>query len=424
MANNFDQIQKAHNVLSSVKDSMYVDLEVDDDIIDELEEHSVFYVTFTPDYKAIKNTFINSPYKKKLSDGSIVDIPAKQRGKFSKFATKRVITDIAERLMEDEYRRGVGKNRYPLGRWRIEVGFLNPSQTHYGATTDISIGQLLVYLLAYGYDPLMTARDPRYKSRIEKEMAKAIMGTRNDYFMLGRRVSIRPLLESIAKRIRNDICAYIEGGNKPALDSKTIRNRKYKQSSDPSLYPEGISEPLEESGELESLVWYRVIGESRYLLERERLNREIEERKEAKEREAKRLEEAKKNGSNRTFKDYKESGKQHEVKNRKTLTEDEVQEQQDRLAMAEEERKPKGGKRAGRFWGMNPNTYRDAITITRIILLETKGSAAILKMLKEQNQFTDDDVNAFGIAKQFLTNHAMSIGVPSLKEFLQSMGII
>lgn len=222
-------------------------------IVDSLEEGAMFYVTYRP----------------KLG-GSSVSLLRRTHNKITEMNLKgtKLPEELKMRSLIEEWNYAKSNEEVERAKanWAIVVGFLNPEQLHYGvAGNDVPYSFLIPELLNKGYDPLMTIRRKDYVSKVEAEMGEAMVVELNKWIMsegkgLGIAQNIGLKLRRIAERVRDDAEDYIIGGEKPALDMSTIYSRRYKASKYHSLYPNGIEEPLSETGNLTLDLQVKVIS--------------------------------------------------------------------------------------------------------------------------------------------------------------------
>lgn len=238
------------------------------------KEQGLYYVTITPDFYSCRNLIRLDPYKiyatsKDAADRSFREIlkseparaPSWIKGR-SKFAPKSSITKTVERMVEMHTMRKYG-TKIPLGRWRIEVGITNPYAIHRGVVGNrpVRYNILIPILLSLGYDPLLPLRKGKLLDSVRIEMAKAIINAINEG-RTGKAMDIKGRLSAIGIRTVDRVREYIHSGEKPALASKTVVNRRWRRSHSTGLYQDGIYEPLSESGQLANAISFRVAGEN------------------------------------------------------------------------------------------------------------------------------------------------------------------
>jgi len=267
---HFDLIAEAQNVLSPLRDILEDvefergeknDWSINDDAISELMNKGLFYVTLKPDFFKAQKKLILDSYQYTDKKGNIVTIPERKYRGVGRHG-KGKLTELIEKIFENRTFHEFA-NRLPKGRWTIDIGFLNPEEIHTSpdGKSTINVGALLLCLFASGYDPLHILRDQSKIKQWREEMGSIIVDETNR-LLKGERQDVRRKLESLGKKIANEVAYYIESGIKPSLDKDTITKRRSLKKSHPSLYPNGIEEPLSETEQLESFVWFRVNGEN------------------------------------------------------------------------------------------------------------------------------------------------------------------
>ena len=255
------------------------------------KEHGLYYVTITPDFYSCRNLIRLDPYKiyatsKDAADRSFREIlkseparpPSWIKGR-SKFAPKSSITKTVERMVEMHTMRKYG-TKIPLGRWRIEVGITNPYAIHSGVVGNhpVRYNILIPILLSLGYDPMLPLRKGKLLDSVRIEMAKAIINAINEG-RTGKAMDIKGRLSAIGIRTVDRVREYIHSGEKPALASKTVVNRRWRRNHSTGLYPDGIHEPLSESGQLANAISFRVAGENAWFNAENEIKKDKEEAK-------------------------------------------------------------------------------------------------------------------------------------------------
>lgn len=251
------------------------------EVISHLKDKGVYFVTFTPDFYSCRSMIRLDPYtvygeasKKTRATFREAIKHVEERvprwakpGGTSKFLTHKHVNNFVERMLENHEKMKYG-HKYPLGRWRIEVGLLNPYMNHIPPENraPVRYGLLFAILLSLGYDPLLPARQKRFIDSIRKEMAATIITAINKG-RTGSALGIKSKLSTIGQSVVNHIREYIAGGAKPRLSSRTLKNREYRARQNGALYPNGINEPLSETGQLEQAISFRVIGENEWTKE-------------------------------------------------------------------------------------------------------------------------------------------------------------
>lgn len=246
-------------------------------VITELKKSGLYYVTFTPDFYECRSMIRLDPYdiygaadramRKKLREKikSVPPLPPHwaTSGGTSKFITHAYINNLVERMLERHERLKYGQ-KLPLGRWRIEVGILDPYKLHSPPEKrkPIRYGLLMAVLMNLGYDPLLPIRMAKFVKEIQIDMAKAIITAINEG-RYGSPLAIKSRLSAIAMRVESYVKAYIHGGRKPKLADRTIANRMRRYPN--AIYPDGFDEPLSETGQLADAISYRVIGENEWV---------------------------------------------------------------------------------------------------------------------------------------------------------------
>lgn len=421
--NNFDLISEAKGTFAPIQEILdeqpngeFEEL-FTDDVIDEIAENGIYWIHFTPDFFSVRNKIRLDPWKKMGSDGVVREVgnnrKLKQKSRYTPHST---YTDLMERMLEN-HSRGVGRNKHPKGKWSIDVGFLDPYEQHRSpdGKHTITMGALVAALLSLGYDPLLTIRRKEYIAKIQKRMAEVIVESVNAH-RSGSPLRIKSKMEKIARDVQNFAKEYIEGGRKPALDKKTIENRRYNQKKYGTSYPNGIEEPLSETEQLEASILYRVNGESAWNSQMEEFKRQSAERKRA----AQKVE--------AQWKKHDESvAKASKTKNRAThqMKIEESTAQQERIAQKELEksagfRKGVSAKNLGRFTGLDPTFHRDAVFIVRGILMLTGGKKSSMQAMMDSGKILPGEALAFQAAKNFLQTQATAAGI-GLREYLQGV---
>lgn len=431
----FGGISEAHELLENVQDefvklddaSLRDSLGKDDDgslssgeryvaiseLVEPLEKAGLFYVRFRPDFSSVYKDVLRNPVRKTLKSGIVKEFEPQKVGILGRRTTNRLKTNLIEKMLEDVSRRKVANKRLLKGRWYIDVGFLDPARRHVGAASNISFAQLIMFLLPLGYDPLLPIRKSAFIKSVECRMAKILVNARNEYVLHKKNVNVRSELEKVGRQVCYFVKDYISGGQKPALDRSTITVRRSRQKDNSSLYPEGIEEPLVETGDLVADVWYRVIGENTYVASR----LEIEEEEKIK------AEIKKSNASAKTVPTWikhKEVALTGKVKVEHSIKE--TQEELNKIAIAqklEREALSSGMRiRSGLFKGQNPNEQQDAITIMRMYIDIYRGKNAFVT----KDKLTPSDTSAFNAAKEFMKKVAANIGV-DFREYVGRFGI-
>lgn len=261
MDNNYSFISEAQNVLidSGVKEFLIDDEEYTGG--ERLYSAGILSVIITPDFRAARK-------KIKLDAYNSGDIHHEVRplGHKSKFTPKKYYKDLIARILRSRY---IRKDIFPKSDWSIEIGFLQPNSIHRNPDggEDISIGKLVGILLSLGYDPLRIIRRDAEIEKLQKQFAEIVVEEVNDSRDRGR-TNMRRKIDAFARKIANRVKDYIRGGEKPELDEKTIRNRKWRASreTNPISYSgdSGIYEPLSESQQLEAEVLFRVTGQTEW----------------------------------------------------------------------------------------------------------------------------------------------------------------
>lgn len=246
-------------------------------VITELKKSGLYYVTFTPDFFECRSMIRLDPYKiygaansamRRTLRAKIRSVPPlpphwATSGGTSKFITHAYINNLVERMLERHERLKYGQ-KLPLGRWRIEVGILDPYKLHRPPEKrkPIRYGLLMAVLMNLGYDPLLPIRMAKFVKEIQIDMAKAIITAINEG-RYGSPLAIKSRLSAIAMRVESYVKAYIHGGRKPKLADRTIANRMRRYPN--AIYPDGFDEPLSETGQLADAISYRVIGENEWV---------------------------------------------------------------------------------------------------------------------------------------------------------------
>lgn len=387
------------------------------ELVDVLEKKGLFYVRFTPNFSRVYKDALKNPVRETLESGEKIVHKPQKVGVMGRQTTHRLKRDLIERMLEDVSRRRVA-NKFALkGRWYIDVGFLDPARRHVGAGgNNVSYAQLIMSLLALGYDPLLPLRKKKFIDSVGENMAKTLVDARNEYVLHKKTVNVKRKLETIAKRITDFAKEYIVSGQKPALARSTITTRKSRKKNNPSLYPEGINNPLVETEDLVADVWYRVVGANSYEIRKA----ELEEEKRRKE-EARKIERTRKAAPKwRKHKEIAES-QGNVSKYRRVVSIEEAQEdlQEEAKKNRQEARTSDSAKiKSGLFKGYDPNEQRSAFTIIRMFRDIYMGRNAFIT----RNQLTKADSDAFQMAKTFMTGMAQNVGM-SLKEYLIRMGL-
>lgn len=248
-------------------------------VITELKKSGLYYVTFTPDFFECRSMIRLDPYKifgaansamRRTLRAKIRSVPPlpphwATSGGTSKFIPHAYINNLVERMLERHERFKYG-HKLPLGRWRIEVGILDPYKLHRPPEKrkPIRYGLLMAVLMNLGYDPLLPIRMAKFVKEIQIDMAKAIITAINEG-RYGSPLAIKSRLSVIAMRVESYVKAYIHGGRKPKLADRTIANRMRRYPN--AIYPDGFDEPLSETGQLADAISYRVIGENEWVMD-------------------------------------------------------------------------------------------------------------------------------------------------------------
>lgn len=285
--NNYDLIDVAQKQIRQHSDSLAKEKEnysgagnwFSSKVITELKKSGLYYVTFTPDFFECRSMIRLDPYKIFVAANSAMrrTLRAKIRsvpplpprwatsGGTSKFITHAYINNLVERMLERHERLKYG-HKLPLGRWRIEVGILDPYKLHRPPEKrkPIRYGLLMAVLMNLGYDPLLPIRTAKFVKEIQIDMAKAIITAINEG-RYGSPLAIKSRLSVIAMRVESYVKAYIHGGRKPKLADRTIANRMRRYPN--AIYPDGFDEPLSETGQLADAISYRVIGENEWVMD-------------------------------------------------------------------------------------------------------------------------------------------------------------
>lgn len=121
-------------------------------------------------------------------------------------------------------------------------------------------GDLLVWLNFFGWDVLAGIRyGDQYKKNLKK-IENVFSKHENPERSSGKATRNRMLRDfrACAEEIRDNARAYVRGSisgiPKAQLDPNTLYTREFKSTFNPAWYPEGINEPLEETGELEDAI--------------------------------------------------------------------------------------------------------------------------------------------------------------------------
>lgn len=248
-------------------------------VITELKKSGLYYVTFTPDFYECRSMIRLDPYDiygaadramRRTLREKIKSVPPRApywatSGETSKFIPHASINNLVERMLERHERLKYG-HKFPLGRWRIEVGILDPYKLHRPPEKrkPIRYGLLMAVLMNLGYDPLLPIRTAKFVKEIQIDMAKAIITAINEG-RYGSPLAIKSRLSAIAMRVESYVKAYIHGGRKPKLADRTIANRMRRYPN--AIYPDGFDEPLSETGQLADAISYRVIGENEWIMD-------------------------------------------------------------------------------------------------------------------------------------------------------------
>lgn len=283
--NNYDLIDVAQKQIRQHSDSLAKEKEnysgsgnwFSSKVITELKKSGLYYVTFTPDFFECRSMIRLDPYKiygaansamRRTLRAKIRSVPPlpphwATSGGTSKFITHAYINNLVERMLERHERLKYGQ-KLPLGRWRIEVGILDPYKLHRPPEKrkPIRYGLLMAVLMNLGYDPLLPIRMAKFIKEIQIDMAKAIITAINEG-RYGSPLAIKSRLSAIAMRVESYVKAYIHGGRKPKLADRTIANRMRRYPN--AIYPDGFDEPLSETGQLADAISYRVIGENEWV---------------------------------------------------------------------------------------------------------------------------------------------------------------
>lgn len=255
-------------------------------VITELKKSGLYYVTFTPDFFECRSMIRLDPYKiygaansamRRTLRAKIRSVPPlpphwATSGGTSKFITHAYINNLVERMLERHERLKYG-HKLPLGRWRIEVGILDPYKLHRPPEKrkPIRYGLLMAVLMNLGYDPLLPIRMAKFVKEIQIDMAKSIITAINEG-RYGSPLAIESRLSAIAMRVESYVKAYIHGGRKPKLADRTIANRMRRYPN--AIYPDGFDEPLSETGQLADAISYRVIGENEWVKDMGKVKRQ------------------------------------------------------------------------------------------------------------------------------------------------------
>ena len=285
--NNYDLIDVAQKQIRQHSDSLAKEKEnysgagnwFSSKVITELKKSGLYYVTFTPDFFECRSMIRLDPYKiydaansamrrtLRAKIRSVPPLPPRwaTSGGTSKFITHAYINNLVERMLERHERLKYGQ-KLPLGRWRIEVGILDPYKLHRPPEKrkPIRYGLLMAVLMNLGYDPLLPIRMAKFVKEIQIDMAKAIITAINEG-RYGSPLAIKSRLSAIAMRVESYVKAYIHGGRKPKLADRTIANRMRRYPN--AIYPDGFDEPLSETGQLADAISYRVIGENEWVMD-------------------------------------------------------------------------------------------------------------------------------------------------------------
>lgn len=175
-------------------------------------------------------------------------------------------------LIDDDERKAVERRNAfyeELGArtdsYYVIVGVLDGEKQHRNANGkgSVSYETLFELLKTYNYDPLLPIRIKSFVDGMERKMGDVILKCWNSPSKtVSSKSHIIGKLSTIAKSIVDYVQAYIAGGNKPSLKDRTVKNRRYKEEHyDSATYPNGIEEPLSETGQLEDAIEFMVGGE-------------------------------------------------------------------------------------------------------------------------------------------------------------------
>lgn len=207
-------------------------------------------IDFNKIYKAIDKGISYKDYVKVTDAMSVTLTPNWTYAKI-RYRKKKDYTKISDYLVSRNFRNTRFLQRMIPNRKldvSVTVGFLHPNEIHNGASSRIPYAVLIPALMLNGYDPLLPIRDPKYISKMRDLMGREIGSLLNK-----RRIgmpSIRGVLYRYGREIEGYCYEYIMGGIKPPLSSATISKRKSLKNSNPSLYKNGIEQPLVETGNL------------------------------------------------------------------------------------------------------------------------------------------------------------------------------
>ena len=140
------------------------------------------------------------------------------------------------------------------------VGVIDGTNEHAGIwpSMDISYDFLFRVLIKNGYDPLLPLRKDSFRRGFENSMGNEIIRAINSHDTTT--LSIKERLKHIVKDAANFVKDYISGGDKPQLESSTLKNRKYRKDSGLAAYPNGVDMPLSETGQLENAIKFKVFA--------------------------------------------------------------------------------------------------------------------------------------------------------------------
>lgn len=141
----------------------------------------------------------------------------------------------------------------------VTVGVLDEEETHEGVTSESSMTykSLFALLKELGYDPLFLIRQQNYIDTIEKKLGDIFLKSINKKKPDDTR-SIKSRMAGVARDIVDYVKDYIAGGNKPPLKESTVYQRHWKSGRYGVEYPNGIDEPLSESGQIENAIKFKI----------------------------------------------------------------------------------------------------------------------------------------------------------------------
>lgn len=141
----------------------------------------------------------------------------------------------------------------------VTVGVLDEEETHEGVTSESSMTYkaLFALLKELGYDPLFLIRQQNYIDTIEKKLGNIFLKSINKKKPDDTR-SIKTRMAGVARDIVDYVKDYIAGGNKPPLKESTVYQRHWKSGRYGVEYPNGIDEPLSESGQIENAIKFNI----------------------------------------------------------------------------------------------------------------------------------------------------------------------